>query len=79
MTPAQIAKRANAACIGTLRYPWLHEDSARETVCQWLQVCDPNGCHTDERYQADFGTDELSYGDAAGAWEALAAMLADGS
>jgi len=33
----------------------LSSQSTREDLQDWLQCCDPNGCHTDEAYTIEFG------------------------
>jgi hypothetical protein len=73
MTRAELAVAANEAA-RRARYggaPILTSLSSRETICRWLQWCDPNGSHLDDLAEVD-GADPY---DLDGAWDALAAML----
>ena len=71
MTPARLAKLANADGRG----PRLSADSDLEAVCACLQWCDPNGCHTQELFENDFGGGETYDGDVSAAWDAVAEMM----
>jgi hypothetical protein len=55
VTRFAIAGMANALVEQSSRLggPMLNEHSSRETLCRWLQWCDPNGCHTDELAAAE--------------------------
>lgn len=73
---AEIATAANAVAASS-RYgssaPRLTESSSVETLCQWLQWCDPNGCHTPELAAIE-NFDPYTLDDA---WDALAEVVKD--
>lgn len=72
MSRADIALLANACVEDSSRsHPILSADSPRETLCQWLQACDPNGTHLDI-YQT--GEEGAPY-TLAGAWDAVEEMI----
>ena len=51
----KLAEKANL-CGRECRYigaPILSHDSSQDTLCAWLQWCDPNGCHTQELFELD--------------------------
>lgn len=53
------------------RLPLLHADSSRRMLVEWLQACDPNGCHTDERARRE-GFEPYTI---ESAWNAIADMV----
>jgi hypothetical protein len=56
-----------------LAVPELCAYSQPDTIAQWLQGCDPNGCHTAELARAE---DFEPYDDSS-SWEALATFIQD--
>ncbi len=70
MTRSEIAEQANEQSEG--RGPTLTEDSTRETLCAWLQWCDPNGSHTDRAVSQEQDMDPYTLETA---WEAVADMV----
>jgi hypothetical protein len=67
---AEVAAKANEAAKG-LGFGHLRADSSRETIINWMQRNDPNGCHTDD-LAAKEDIDPYTLDDA---WAALAVML----
>ncbi len=53
--------------------PAITADSSAEDIAEWLQWCDPGGCHTAELGAAE----RLDPYTLEAAWDALALMLAD--
>lgn len=51
--------------------PVLSVESSLETLCLWLQWCDPNGCHSLEACEAE----DTHPHTIESAWDALAEML----
>lgn len=72
----RVAREANAqaASSNARGAPTLSRASSRESVCAWLQWCDPNGSHIDALARRE-GGDPYSTVDA---WEALATMVGGG-
>lgn len=70
---AALAEKANRVGRASRREaaPVLTADIGAETIAQWLQWCDPNGCHT----AAQGLLDGFEPHTVETAWEALAEML----